>query len=303
MAPRDLELDVIAPPFISQPRGTAVTFGLFDGRTSQVFVARPDSDEPVLALRSPAIVTAAVAVPESSRTYVIARDSGSHVDLGVLAHEPDDADGQWSTVVAPTSEWERVRDGDRDFLLVSDEERWIVQISCSGGLGCRLRWLDQSDGDTGEVLDLDYGIVLGMAGSRVVLTAMPPEVRAECFDRCPALVVDLESGSLEYAGELCADEGVVTDGANGPLLIYASAHSFCGDERYGVSAIDLDRNALHASAIPLGARLLPTVNGEPLRVATVPHSWVMTHEDRNLAWLVSEDGGQVEIDRPADWGT
>jgi hypothetical protein len=299
---RALELDVVAPPFVSNPWADTVTFGQFDGRQSQVFAARPDSAAAAPIFSSPAIITAALAIPGSRRLVATVRDQATYADLGLFEYALNDPAAAPRELIRTTPAWAAYRNGDFDTLFVSADERFVVQVACSGGVGCRLRWVDREGGRTDETLGLDFGLVIGLAGHVAVVTALTPEQRAACELRCPALAIDLTTGGVRPMGELCADDAVVAEGASGPVVVYASEHPFCGDDRYRISAINLLTGRPVPVTAPAGARLSTAIAGGSIRLSTPPGSWVMAHETEPLAWLVTADGATFELQRPADWG-
>lgn len=290
--PRPLEVDVWAAPFVSQPRSNTATVGAFDGIRSELWTLDLVSGASRVVLDTPDAVTAAMWMPESEEVYLVASDPEGR-PLGVFL-SPTGGSEPARRLLDPVGRWADRPPGSFDRLLVTADERFVLHIACTGE-ACAMRWMDQQTGDTREIADLDYGVVIGLAERALYFSGLPAPVRERCGLACPVLAVDLGTGVAKMLGVLCLDEAAVAASGAAGLLVLAN-DPVCGAPAYTVTATGAETGAVANVDIPPGSRLVAATGAGEVLIEPLAKSWVMTSDTGEDAWVVDRFGQAIAFE-------
>lgn len=291
--PRVGDFDVWAVPFVNQPRSNAATVGLFDGLSSQVWELDLASGvaDPIYSTND--VITSAMVIPSSGALYFIAAKHDGRPQGVFALTEPEDSP---TRLLEPVGTWGERAPGEFDRLLVTSDERFVIQLACTGE-ACRVRWLDLRDRTTTELDGLGHGVVVGLADRVLYFSGLP--ATDSCNLNCPVLAIRLDDGGTSLVGELCQDEAAITSRGGVGRLVTAMSE-VCGADSYGVSTADPLTGASAEVSVPAGSRLPPSTGAGDVSIEPLEDAWLMVSEGRDIAWLVDATGRRVEFQPTLD---
>ena len=254
-APLPQLLDLAAPPAIAKATDTTVRVTYEDGAASWIRSFDVDSGQMIGSIRLEEVAAASVADPASGSTWLMLRD---RVGLRSVGLWRVDEDGSQEQVLAADVSFDPDPDrGERAWLSLSPDASTLVRWVCDGS-SCRIDAIDLASGARLMKREgFDFGRLLGVGGTDVAVTALPPDARSECMATeqadgqplCPLSLVSLASGAIRAGPIVCEDDVVVPVVA--PLtIVVASEHPACGGDRYQLVAVDVESDYRKSIALP-----------------------------------------------------
>lgn len=262
-------LDLPAEAFAAGPFGRTVLVGADDGTGSRLSLVDVDAGCAWQVGAEAAVIRRATVDPSGTILYEMRVDRTTRDDLGIWARPVDGSS-------APVRVLDPLPADDRFGRTFSTELSWdldgqqLVVQSC-GEDACRTRLVDLAGGPVRMVADPDLGVLVGVAGDRLVT------FRACPGQPCPIVRTNLVTG----------DRTILADDAGAAVLIATSDGPRVVHERLGPAGIGLRSVATDGAededlhAVPANLRLHPdeVTSGA---ATIVPAGWVVLSPEGRL---------------------
>jgi hypothetical protein len=263
-------IDLRPEAFAAGPFGDLILVGEDDGAASrlQALDAVAGCGSPVDSTTD--VIRRATVSPDGSTVYEARVARRDRSDLGIWSRPLDGAAPARSVLPPPAPDGRFGRTWSTELAWSLEGDRLVVQ-SC-GEVACRTRLFDPSDSSTELVDDPSLGLLIGVAGDRVI-------AHGACRGfPCPIVATDAATGARQVLADASGPAVIVSEPAAVRVV-----HEVDGIDGRRLRAVASDGSgATVLGPIPAGLGLGPVGSGRGSGLR-LPPGWVLLAPDGRLS--------------------